>query len=115
MSGIRVRLFCQTKYGKTLHERNLIRRRGPLPGGLCCLGPASDSDISAPAWGRHMISGENFLDALQSIIVYPQSTEDVINIVNIATKYKIPVVPYAGLELEAHTRGHATRILWTGL
>ncbi|KAF8330640.1 FAD-linked oxidase-like protein [Amanita rubescens] len=48
-------------------------------------------------------------DAFHSIIVYPQSTEDVVKIVNVATKYKIPVVPYASAtSLEGHTRGHPT-------
>ena len=50
-----------------------------------------------------------FSDAFHSIIVYPQSTEDVVKIVNVATKYKIPVVPYASAtSLEGHTRGHPT-------
>ena len=47
--------------------------------------------------------------ALHSIIIYPQSTQDVVKIVKIATKYRIPVVPYAGAtSLEGHTRGHPT-------
>ncbi|KAF9518892.1 hypothetical protein BS47DRAFT_1337778 [Hydnum rufescens UP504] len=41
-----------------------------------------------------------------SIVVYPQSTEDVVKIVNIARKWLIPVVPYSGgTSLEGHTSG----------
>ena len=44
--------------------------------------------------------------ALHSIIVYPQSTEDVVKIVKVATKYRIPVIPYSGAtSLEGQTRG----------
>ncbi|PCH38627.1 hypothetical protein WOLCODRAFT_136371 [Wolfiporia cocos MD-104 SS10] len=31
-----------------------------------------------------------------SVVVYPQSTEDVVKIVKIANKYKMPVIPYSG-------------------
>ncbi|KAF8625917.1 hypothetical protein AX17_006643 [Amanita inopinata Kibby_2008] len=45
--------------------------------------------------------------ALHSVIVYPRSTEDVVQIVKIATTYRMPVVPYSGAtSLEGHTRGH---------
>ena len=51
----------------------------------------------------------HFSGALHSIVVYPQSTQDVVKIINVATKYRIPVVPYAGAtSLEGHTRGHPT-------
>ncbi|KAF8630984.1 hypothetical protein AX15_002694 [Amanita polypyramis BW_CC] len=46
---------------------------------------------------------------LHSIIVHPQSTEDVVKIVKVATKYRMPVIPYAGAtSFEGHTRGHPT-------
>lgn len=46
------------------------------------------------------------LAANHSVVVYPESTEDVVKIVNIARKYKMPVVPYSGgTSLEGHTRG----------
>lgn len=41
-----------------------------------------------------------------SVVVFPRSTEDVVKIVNVATKYKMPVIPYSGAtNLEGHTRG----------
>ncbi|THH04999.1 hypothetical protein EW145_g5122 [Phellinidium pouzarii] len=44
---------------------------------------------------------------LHSVVVYPLCTEDVVKIVNIATKYKMPIIPYSGgTSLEGHTRGH---------
>ncbi|KIM37222.1 hypothetical protein M413DRAFT_77359 [Hebeloma cylindrosporum] len=43
-----------------------------------------------------------------SVIVYPESTEDVVKIVRIATKYRIPITAYSGAtSLEGHYRGHA--------
>lgn len=47
--------------------------------------------------------------ALHSVVVYPHSTEDVVKIVEIATKYRMPVIPYSGgTSLEGHTRGVST-------
>lgn len=41
-----------------------------------------------------------------SVVVFPRSTEDVVKIVKIATKYRMPVIPYSGAtNLEGHTRG----------
>ncbi|VDC07107.1 unnamed protein product [Peniophora sp. CBMAI 1063] len=41
-----------------------------------------------------------------NIIVYPQSTDDVVKIVELANKYRIPVVPYSGgTSLEGHITG----------
>ncbi|KAI9452798.1 FAD-binding domain-containing protein [Lactarius psammicola] len=41
-----------------------------------------------------------------SVVVYPTSTEDVVKIVNIARKYRMPVIPYAGgTSLEGHFAG----------
>ncbi|KAF8558658.1 hypothetical protein OG21DRAFT_1595268 [Imleria badia] len=46
--------------------------------------------------------------ALHTVVVYPRSTEDVINIVKIATKYRMPVTPFSGgTSLEGNFRGHA--------
>ncbi|KJA24404.1 hypothetical protein HYPSUDRAFT_136362 [Hypholoma sublateritium FD-334 SS-4] len=40
-----------------------------------------------------------------SVIVFPESTDDVVKIVKIATKYRMPVVPYSGAtSLEGHFR-----------
>lgn len=41
-----------------------------------------------------------------SVVVHVSSTEDVVKVVNIARKYKVPVVPYAGAtSLEGHFSG----------
>ena len=41
-----------------------------------------------------------------SVVVYPFSTEDVVRIVRIANKYRMPIVPYAGgTSLEGHFIG----------
>lgn len=41
-----------------------------------------------------------------SVIVFPNSTADVVKIVKIANKYRMPVVPYAGgTSLEGHFIG----------
>jgi D-lactate dehydrogenase (cytochrome) len=41
-----------------------------------------------------------------SVVVYPTSTEDVVKIVKIATKHRMPVTPYSGAtSLEGHYRG----------
>ncbi|KDR68321.1 hypothetical protein GALMADRAFT_129667 [Galerina marginata CBS 339.88] len=42
-----------------------------------------------------------------TVVVYPKSTEDVVKVVKIATKYRMPVIPYSGAtSLEGHFRGH---------
>ncbi|CAA7271299.1 unnamed protein product [Cyclocybe aegerita] len=42
-----------------------------------------------------------------SVVVYPDSTEDVVEIVKIATKHRMPIIPYSGAtSLEGHYRGH---------
>ncbi|KAG5634793.1 hypothetical protein H0H81_000761 [Sphagnurus paluster] len=44
---------------------------------------------------------------LHSVVFYPKSTEDVVQMVKIATQYKMPVIPYSGAtSLEGHTRSH---------
>ncbi|KAH6867248.1 hypothetical protein BKA70DRAFT_1453559 [Coprinopsis sp. MPI-PUGE-AT-0042] len=44
-----------------------------------------------------------------SVIVYPMATQDVVQIVQVATKYKMPIIAYSGAtSLEGHFRGHAT-------
>jgi D-lactate dehydrogenase (cytochrome) len=41
-----------------------------------------------------------------SVVVYPHSTEDVVKIINVARKYRMPVIPYAGgTSLEGHFVG----------
>ncbi|KAI0029367.1 FAD-linked oxidase-like protein [Vararia minispora EC-137] len=44
-----------------------------------------------------------------SVVVYPESTEDVVKIVKVANKYRVPVVPYAaGTSLEGHLNGSSS-------
>jgi len=46
------------------------------------------------------------LGVAHSVVVYPNSTEDVVKVVKIANKYHMPVVPYAGgTSLEGHFIG----------
>ncbi|KAJ3516864.1 hypothetical protein NMY22_g14101 [Coprinellus aureogranulatus] len=46
------------------------------------------------------------LGIAHTVIVRPQTTEDVVKIVKIANKYRMPVVPYSGAtSLEGHFRG----------
>ncbi|KAF9464057.1 FAD-linked oxidase-like protein [Collybia nuda] len=43
-----------------------------------------------------------------SVVVYPESTEDVVKIVKIAIKYRMPITPYSGAtSLEGQFRSHA--------
>lgn len=47
--------------------------------------------------------------AAHTVVVYPLSTEDVVKVVKIANKYRMPVTPYSGAtSLEGHFRGHAS-------
>ncbi|KAF9037791.1 hypothetical protein BDZ89DRAFT_1061376 [Hymenopellis radicata] len=44
-----------------------------------------------------------------SVVAYPESTEDVVKIVKIASKHRMPMTPYSGAtNLEGHTRGHSS-------
>ncbi|KAF9224911.1 FAD-binding domain-containing protein [Gyrodon lividus] len=46
--------------------------------------------------------------ALHTVVVYPRSTEDVVKVVKVATKYRMPVTPFSGgTSLEGNYRGHA--------
>ena len=47
-----------------------------------------------------------------SVVVWPESTEDVVKVVKIANKYRMPVVPYSGgTSLEGHFVGVRMRVL----
>lgn len=44
---------------------------------------------------------------LPSVVFYPNATEDVVRMVKIATKYRMPVIPYSGAtSLEGQVRSH---------
>ncbi|EPQ58249.1 hypothetical protein GLOTRDRAFT_126740 [Gloeophyllum trabeum ATCC 11539] len=48
--------------------------------------------------------------APHAVVVRAYSTEDVVNIVNIARKYRVPITPYGGAtSLEGHFSGYASR------
>jgi D-lactate dehydrogenase (cytochrome) len=39
------------------------------------------------------------------VVVYPDSTEDVVKVVKVANKYRMPITPYSGgTSLEGHFR-----------
>ncbi|KAG8738975.1 hypothetical protein FRC10_006307 [Ceratobasidium sp. 414] len=43
-----------------------------------------------------------------SVVVYPQNTDDVVWVMKVASRYKIPVIPYSGgTSLEGNFSGHA--------
>lgn len=45
--------------------------------------------------------------AIHSVVVYPECTEDVVKIVEIAKRFRMPVIPFSGgTSLEGQTRGH---------
>lgn len=55
---------------------------------------------------RHKHSSTLSAGIAHSVIVYPRSTEDVVKVVKVATKYRIPVIPYSGAtSLEGQFRG----------
>jgi D-lactate dehydrogenase (cytochrome) len=59
----------------------------------------------------HLLStGAKLVAAIpHSIVIYPQSTEDVIQVVKVATAYKMPIIPYSGAtSLEGQCRGVRT-------
>ncbi len=46
------------------------------------------------------------VESPHSVVAYPESTEDVVKIVKIASKHRMPITPYSGAtNLEGHTRG----------
>ncbi|KAI5116581.1 hypothetical protein M0805_009224 [Coniferiporia weirii] len=93
----------KVKYGSALDFQTAVR--------ILCL--------TFPEEGRVTTEPEDLYDhgfsindyhpgALHSVIVYPECTEDVVKIVKVATKYRMPIIPYSGgTSLEGHTRGHA--------
>ncbi|KAF8636589.1 hypothetical protein AX17_003400 [Amanita inopinata Kibby_2008] len=68
-----------------------------------------DAIITDPDALRAYGSSENSYHPASphSVIVRPRSTQDVVSIVNIARKYRIPVIPYSGAtSLEGHFSGY---------
>ncbi|TBU40063.1 FAD-linked oxidase-like protein [Dichomitus squalens] len=55
---------------------------------------------------EHGMSDNDYhISSSPSVVVYPASTEDVVKIVKVAGKYKMPVIPYSGAtSLEGHFR-----------
>lgn len=50
--------------------------------------------------------------APHSVVVHPHSTEEVVAVVNIARRYKVPIVPYSGAtSLEGHFSGVGVSLL----
>ena len=51
-----------------------------------------------------------------SVVVFPKSTEDVVKVVKIANKYKMPVVPYSGAtSLEGNYRSVCYNVRFLGI
>ena len=49
-----------------------------------------------------------------SVVVYPESTEDVVRVVNVARKYRMPIIPYSGgTSLEGHFAGVRNHLTYT--
>ena len=47
-----------------------------------------------------------YTGVLHTVVVYPGSTEDVVKIVKVATKYRMPIIPFSGgTSLEGSYRG----------
>ncbi|KAF8991636.1 FAD-linked oxidase-like protein [Cyathus striatus] len=69
-----------------------------------------DEDVSTDAADLHshgFSENDYHPDVPHSVIVYPRSTEDVVKIVKVANKYRMPITPYSGAtSLEGHYRGH---------
>lgn len=70
--------------------------------------PESQINTKAEALRIHGSSEVSYHgDTAHAIIVKPLSTEDVVKVVNISKKYKIPIMPYSGAtSLEGHIAGH---------
>ncbi|KAJ6498787.1 FAD-linked oxidase-like protein [Mycena sanguinolenta] len=67
----------------------------------------SVSTDSADISSHGQSSYHQYHGAAPSVVVYPKSTGDVVKIVKIATKYRMPVVPYGGASsLEGQLGGH---------
>lgn len=65
---------------------------------------------------EHGFSLNSYHDgAPHSVVVYPQSTDDVVLIMKVATRYRIPVTPYSGgTSLEGNFRGVSSSNLLNG-
>jgi len=80
------------------------------PGDLHVHG-SSENDYYPGAFHYNLRSNQSPTEKKQtgaphSVVVYPESTADVVKIVKIATKYRMPITPYSGAtSLEGHFRG----------
>ena len=58
--------------------------------------------LSSQAWASDSELEKN-TGVAHSVVVYPNSTADVVKVMKIANKYRMPIVPYAGgTSLEGH-------------
>ncbi len=59
--------------------------------------------IAAAVRGHHGKDESHFPDALPDAVVFPESTEEVRDIVNICRRHRVPLIPYGvGTSLEGH-------------
>ena len=64
--------------------------------------PCGSEPRTATAW----LADISRIGFPHSVVVYPDSTEDVVKIVNVARKYRMPIIPYSGgTSLEGHFAG----------
>ncbi|KAL5519872.1 hypothetical protein ACEPAG_1532 [Sanghuangporus baumii] len=100
--GSRSRKDTKVKYGTALNFQAAVR--------ILELTFPEDDKVSTDPEDimHHGFSMYNYHPgAVHSVIVYPESTEDVVKIVKIATRFRMPVIPYSGgTSLEGHTQGH---------
>lgn len=92
----------KVKFGTALHFQTAVRI-------LCMTFPEEGRVTTEPddLYDHGVSENDYHPGTLHSVVVYPESTEDVVKIVKIATRYKMPVIAYSGgTSLEGHTRGH---------
>ncbi|KAJ3907256.1 FAD-linked oxidase-like protein [Lentinula edodes] len=59
--------------------------------------------------GFSSMTKTNILGTSHTVVMYPTCTDDVVKIVKIATKYRIPIIPYSGgTSLEGQFRGYSS-------
>ncbi|KAI0043783.1 hypothetical protein FA95DRAFT_1498054 [Auriscalpium vulgare] len=78
---------------------------------LRTLFPEMDKVVTDPEVLRSCGYSENSYhgNAPHAVVVKPESTEDVVKIIGVARKYRIPVTPYSGAtSLEGHFAGYST-------
>lgn len=74
---------------------------------------ATDSPIHRMAYSRDWSPRYDDMTDLPDIVVVPHDTEEVVKIVQVALKYGLPVVPFAGEQAWAAGWWPGRRALWS--